>query len=58
MQNPYELAQNILKSTGNENTVMNRNKNSEDEFSSIDLYGTSVHKKWRMQKKHRFHRKW
>lgn len=43
MQNPYELAQNILKSMDEKKDTADEKTSYNEGFSSIELYGTSVH---------------
>ena len=48
MQNPYKLAQNIL-------TLQDREKTVKENFSSIELYGSSVHRNRENEKNSVFH---
>lgn len=48
MQNPYILVQNILTSVDDGNTITNGKTISDENFTSIELYGSSVHKKRKM----------
>ena len=45
MNNPYELAKNILQSVSDESQPIPANEG----FRSIDLYGSSVHGKMKMR---------
>ena len=42
MKNPYELATDILE-MNTENNINNKTETPSDTFTSIDLYGDSVH---------------
>lgn len=55
MQNPYILVQNILTSVDDGNTIMNGKTISDENFTSIELYGSSVHKKKENDNNSSFH---